>query len=35
MENLNYGRNKFYDTGPWGQWYNTFKGRKLAIFEIS
>jgi hypothetical protein len=25
-ETVNYGRNKFYDTGPWGQWYKTFYG---------
>ncbi len=23
-KSVNYGRNKFYDTGPWGLYYGTF-----------
>ncbi len=34
METVNYGRNKFYYTGPRGQRYATFYGRKLQIFVI-
>ncbi len=34
-ETVNYGRNIFYDKGPWGQCYKTIFLRNLQIFVIS
>jgi hypothetical protein len=34
-KSVNHSHKKFYSTGPWGQCYKTFYGRKLRLFIIS